>query len=335
LGHYAEARRTLLAGVTHAETLGERYYLVKLLNTVGWLHGELGDLDNSQHWNRRALEAVRCSHADRVTEAERYTLLNRASDELAAGHVNTAAEHLCAIAPLLEQDDYGRFRYINRYQLLHAEVALALGDAPAALRYAKDAALLAIEKDMPKNLAKSRMLTGRALLVQTRPRDATEALTDGIKIADRIAHGSLRWQGRLWLGQALTALHRDASEVYREAMDLVEQLANRLDDPQLRAIFRASPRVGELRAAVVTMEARLATPNRPAGLTARELDVLLLLTKHQTDKEIAATLFLSPRTVSTHVANIFNKLGVANRREAAAAATRLGLDGPSLSTSIT
>jgi DNA-binding CsgD family transcriptional regulator len=49
------------------------------------------------------------------------------------------------------------------------------------------------------------------------------------------------------------------------------------------------------------------------------------LTRHQTDKEIAAALFLSPRTVSTHVANIFNKLGVANRREAAAAAAGLGL----------
>ena len=62
-------------------------------------------------------------------------------------------------------------------------------------------------------------------------------------------------------------------------------------------------------------------------LSERELDVLRLLARHQTNKEIAAALFLSPRTVSTHVASILNKLGVAKRREAAAAADRLGLLG--------
>ena len=58
---------------------------------------------------------------------------------------------------------------------------------------------------------------------------------------------------------------------------------------------------------------------------ARELDVLRLLVQRQTDKEIAATLFVSHRTVMSHVANILGKLGVANRREAAAAAVELGL----------
>jgi DNA-binding CsgD family transcriptional regulator len=63
----------------------------------------------------------------------------------------------------------------------------------------------------------------------------------------------------------------------------------------------------------------------PAGLTQREVDVLRLLARRQTDKEIAEALFLGPRTVQSHVAHILNKLGVANRREAATAAERLGL----------
>ncbi len=63
----------------------------------------------------------------------------------------------------------------------------------------------------------------------------------------------------------------------------------------------------------------------PAGLTEREVEVLRLLAQRQTDKEIAAALFLGPRTVQSHVAHILNKLGVANRREAADAALRLGL----------
>jgi non-specific serine/threonine protein kinase len=61
------------------------------------------------------------------------------------------------------------------------------------------------------------------------------------------------------------------------------------------------------------------------ALTNREREILPLLVQRWTDKEIADALFLSPRTVSTHVTNIFNKLGVNNRREAAAIATRRGL----------
>ncbi|MCA9877097.1 MAG: DNA-binding response regulator, partial [Thermomicrobiales bacterium] len=44
-----------------------------------------------------------------------------------------------------------------------------------------------------------------------------------------------------------------------------------------------------------------------------------------TDPEIAERLFLSPRTVEGHVAQILNRLGAANRREAAARAAREGL----------
>ena len=60
-------------------------------------------------------------------------------------------------------------------------------------------------------------------------------------------------------------------------------------------------------------------------LTPRETEVLRLLARRLTDKEIAAALYISPRTVGTHLARILEKLGVKNRREAGAVAARLGL----------
>jgi DNA-binding CsgD family transcriptional regulator len=61
------------------------------------------------------------------------------------------------------------------------------------------------------------------------------------------------------------------------------------------------------------------------GLTARELEVLRLLTGGRSDREIADALFISPMTATTHVRNVRRKLGVHSRGAAAASAIRHGL----------
>ena len=66
----------------------------------------------------------------------------------------------------------------------------------------------------------------------------------------------------------------------------------------------------------------------PFGLTGRELEVLRLVAAGRGNQQIAAELFISPKTASVHVSNILGKLGVTNRTEAAFAAHRLHLADP-------
>lgn len=70
---------------------------------------------------------------------------------------------------------------------------------------------------------------------------------------------------------------------------------------------------------------RESTRSNPAQLTNRELDVLNLLQKGIQNKEIAAELFISPKTTDHHISNILFKLDVNSRLKAVAEAVRLGI----------
>lgn len=63
----------------------------------------------------------------------------------------------------------------------------------------------------------------------------------------------------------------------------------------------------------------------PAGLTTRELDVLRLLVRGLSNKEIAERLVISPRTADNHIAHIYTKIGVSNRARASLFAMKHGL----------
>jgi DNA-binding NarL/FixJ family response regulator len=67
------------------------------------------------------------------------------------------------------------------------------------------------------------------------------------------------------------------------------------------------------------------TPPLPDGLSARELDVLRLVARGQSNREIGATLFISEHTAANHVRGILRKTACANRTEATAYAFRRGL----------
>jgi non-specific serine/threonine protein kinase len=122
----------------------------------------------------------------------------------------------------------------------------------------------------------------------------------------------------------------------REGFDRAVALAREaLGEEGLAAEFAVgralSPEQAVTTALAPTAEPEAAPPSTPSApanrfrLTQREREVLTLLAQRLTNKEIAEALFVSARTIQTHTISIFTKLGVDNRRDAAALAVRHGL----------
>lgn len=80
-----------------------------------------------------------------------------------------------------------------------------------------------------------------------------------------------------------------------------------------------------------TVATRLAThvrtPGRSAALTGREREVLVLVARGQSNRAIAAELFVSEATVKTHLVHVYEKLGVTDRAAAVATAYQRGILG--------
>ena len=71
--------------------------------------------------------------------------------------------------------------------------------------------------------------------------------------------------------------------------------------------------------------ARLADRLVRPSLTPRELDVLRLVSRGRTNKEMASAMFISEETVKTHMKALFQKLGVHDRAEAVSVSLQRGL----------
>ncbi|MBV9368076.1 MAG: HD domain-containing protein [Solirubrobacterales bacterium] len=96
---------------------------------------------------------------------------------------------------------------------------------------------------------------------------------------------------------------------------------------ELRADVRAGRIDGDAAEAVLAAAGHRNRKRRewPAGLTAREVDILRLLARGMSNKQIATALVISPKTTNTHVEHIYTKLGVTNRALASLFAAKHGL----------
>ena len=98
---------------------------------------------------------------------------------------------------------------------------------------------------------------------------------------------------------------------------------------QLRAEVRAGRLDGAAVSAVLRAAGQRAPARRswPAGLTAREVEVLGLIARGWSNKPIAQRLVVTPKTVANHVEHIYTKIGVSSRAAATLYATQQGLLG--------
>jgi DNA-binding CsgD family transcriptional regulator len=156
-----------------------------------------------------------------------------------------------------------------------------------------------------------------------------DAATETIGLLESCGFGYEAALVRLLLIDVLIASGPDRSRLEREVVELAEiatscgmsWIAERL--ASLVKAIRLNVDVGHGEVSAKQSSNKVAYPH---GLTGREVDVLSLLAEGLTNKTIGQQLYVSPRTVSTHVSNLLAKLGVANRGEAAAAYHRLGIE---------
>jgi len=150
-----------------------------------------------------------------------------------------------------------------------------------------------------------------------------------LEAAGRWQEAASRWRELGCPFETARALTQGDDNAQREALAIAESLGARPLAERLRRLLRAAGARG------VPRGPRAATLLHPAGLTTKEVAVLSLLAAGLRNKEIAARLRRSPRTIDHHLESIFCKLDVATRAEAVGAAFRLGVVAPDSETSAT
>ena len=139
------------------------------------------------------------------------------------------------------------------------------------------------------------------------------------------AAGRWREAAELWKAAGCPYEHAAALAESPEPGDLLAALGilDELGATPLATLVRG--RLRALGTSRIPRGPRGETRVNPAGLTARQVEVLRLLGMGYTNAQIASQLVVSVRTVDSHVAAVLAKLGAASRREAAASAAELGV----------
>jgi DNA-binding CsgD family transcriptional regulator/tetratricopeptide (TPR) repeat protein len=162
----------------------------------------------------------------------------------------------------------------------------------------------------------TRRLTGTANAVD----DAVDIEPFASQLAGDGARAAMLWDRLGCPYQAALALLDTKEETHlRESLTRLVDLGADATARLVRRIMR------DLGIRSVPAGARATTKAHPHGLTAREQEILQLVSQGESNEEISRSLFISVRTVENHVSAILAKLGTDSRKGAAKEALRLGL----------
>ncbi|MFZ5815215.1 MAG: helix-turn-helix transcriptional regulator [Bacillota bacterium] len=193
----------------------------------------------------------------------------------------------------------------------------AAGEPDAAREAAERALDIALRQNSAVWIVQARRFLAEQLAGEGRRDEAAGHLQEARAITER---AGFPYYGAL--------VRLSAAKAFPE---LPESLAGLEEARQTFAQLGAAPALAEAEELLPRLRERSSKPETtsgaalPGGLTEREAEVVRLVAQGLTDKEIAAQLYISPRTVDGHLRNIFNKVGVSNRAALASFAAQTGL----------
>jgi ATP/maltotriose-dependent transcriptional regulator MalT len=205
-----------------------------------------------------------------------------------------------------------------------AQAELDLGDLDAAEKWVAMAEQSVADVPLAVRRAEGLRARARLLLAQTSAAEAAALATQAVELFERQGASLEAGQARLVAGRALEAGGRsdEAVETLEAALKTFAELgAQRGHDETARELRRLGRRVRRPKPTSdgVAVPAPADASEALVDLSPREREVAALIAAGNKNREIAEQLFLSEKTVESHIRNIFAKLGVSSRAAVAGA----------------
>jgi hypothetical protein len=244
-GRLSEALDVLREGMRLADLHGERFWLSRLPNTLGWLYRELHDLETAMSLDA---ESVRQGLEFGVAEAQANAHVNLGHNYLELGEPALAFEHFQGAQRMYDQDVRMRWRYNLRLQAELARYWIARGDLKAAASHAT-AALQGAEATLSrKYVAWAHKLLGDIAALEERIEDSQGHYADALGIFERYPCPTIAWKV-LKAASDLARRQKDdsaAANFLGQARAVVQSLADAIHDDKLRQGFLAARPVRDL-----------------------------------------------------------------------------------------
>jgi tetratricopeptide (TPR) repeat protein len=251
-GEYQRALAVLENLLATCNRIGEVFWRVRAVNTMGWVYGELQDHEQAMDWNRRGVRDAQAENF-RTPEVESNARLNLGDNLLATGRLADAETEFKTVEQLVHnlrpRNSLQLWRYLQHFFHSYGELLLQRGDFEKALSRADECLELAEGSKSQKYIAKGRRLRGQAFLAQGRLSAADEEFAVALDVAQRVGNPPQLWKTHAALGDLRQAQGRsdEARREYGAAVAVIEEVAAGLTDPSLKDTFLGSAHVREIR----------------------------------------------------------------------------------------